>query len=144
MFEFGNDLYRVKIPLASLARIVPNLADTLKPDLSDDELESVVEALDIDEVSERLSTEWGIPYSFWLIETIDDQEEYVVPLKELVAVMDECGLDVALSGNFAEILQQYNHSPVTAGFNKTNNGLTLSPNEEEIFRFYRTLVAQKR
>lgn len=144
IFEFGNDLYRVKIPLASLARIVPSLTDTLKPDASDEELESLVEALDIDEVSERLSTEWGIPYSFWLIETIDDQEEYVVPLKELVAVMDECGLDVALSGNFAEILQQYNHSPVIAGFNKTNNGLTLSPNEEEIFRFYRTLVAQKR
>ena len=136
-FFFGNKQYRVSLGPDEFAKIVPECASKMK---SFDSVESAMESeVDFDTVVERLSTTWGLQYKFWLIDTIDNQEEYVVPIVAVEQIINELGMKVELSANFAEILQHYQDSPTMKEFRLGS----LSDDEEEVFKFYRAIVIRK-
>ncbi len=141
--QFGNDLYKVKFSFDSMRTIVPDIDTIAGEDATEDEVESFVEQIDLEATKEKLASTWGIPYTFWLIDTINDQEEYAVPLKALEEIIIANSMIIKMSENFAEVLSRFGHSQVLTGFKRMNPNLSLSDDEEDVFRFYRALVVEK-
>ena len=140
-YFFGNRQYRVTIAPEELAKMIPDCADKLT---SPEAMEHAIEhEVDFDSVVDRLGSTWGLQYKFWLIETIDNQEEYVVPILALERLVNELGMKVEMSANFAEILQHYEDSQTIRDFRRAFPKLPLSDDEEEVFKFYRAIVIRK-
>ena len=136
---FGNKQYRVTFTPDELKKIIPQVDAS-----SDTTLEQAIENdVDFDQVVTRLSTTWGNQYKFWLIDTIDNQEEYVVPIIALENLAKECGLSIEINANFGEILEHYSEHPTVKDFRRAYPHVSLSTDEEEIFRFYRGIVFRK-
>ncbi len=124
-----------------MAKMIPECAEKVS---SPEAMEQAIEhEIDFDSVVDRLGSSWGLQYKFWLIETIDNQEEYVVPIIALERLVNELGMKVEMSANFAEILQHYEDSQTIRDFRRTFPKLPLTDDEEEVFKFYRAIVIRK-
>jgi hypothetical protein len=143
-FSFGNKLYRITFSADEIVKLIPETADAIGHK-SVEEFEQILDSIDFDDVVSRVSSSWGEQYKFWLTETIADQEEYIVPTAGLEKVLTEAGLTVEMSGNFAEIIEHYkaNDSPTVKEFFRYNKNISLSDDEDEVFRFYRAVVVKK-
>jgi SAM-dependent methyltransferase len=128
-FSFGNELYKVSFARDELGKIIP---------VGEEEIDKSVESADFGEISEKLNREFGIRYTFYLTDTIDHQEEYVVPLQSLTDAAAGRGMEIEKSGNFSEILHEYSE------FKIKSNLTELDEHENEIFIFYRGLVLKKK
>ena len=142
--SFGSDTYRVTLKAEEIARILPELSRAIT-DQSDDLLERGLEEIDFEQVSQKVSETWGAQYKFYLVDTIDNQEEYIVPTAAMTSMLTDMKFDIEMTGNFAEIISHYTKedSPVIRDFRKYNPTLELTPDEEEVFRFYRSIVIRK-
>lgn len=143
-FAFGNDNYRVTFDASDLLRLIPTLAPAIDSQ-SEMKFESEIEQLDFDQVSQKAGDTWGVKYKFWLVETIDDQEEFMVPCMSLEEMLGGLSMDVEMGGNFSEVINHYTEkdSPVIKEFKRRNVDTTLTDSEEEVFKFYRALVIKK-
>jgi SAM-dependent methyltransferase len=143
-FEYGNKVYKVNFLPEELLKLVPSAAASVGQK-SDVDFEMAVEQADFDEVSQIAANVWGAKYSFWLVDTIDNQDEFIVPLTGLEDVLSVMGMKSEMSGNFSEVLSHYTEqeSPVIKDFKKYNPDVALSDDELEMFMFYRALVVKK-
>lgn len=144
-FSFGNDNYKVTFAKDELLKIVPTLGDAII-DKSIDAIEAEIEQIGFDDVSNVVSSTWGVQYKFWLVQTIENQEEFIVPVSALETLMTESfSMNHEIGGNFAEIVSHYTEkgSNVVKDFNKFNPGTVLTDAEEEVFKFYRAVVFRK-
>jgi SAM-dependent methyltransferase len=140
-YFFGNRQYRVTIEPDQMAKMIPECAEKVS---SPEAMEQAIEhEIDFDSVVDRLGSSWGLQYKFWLIETIDNQEEYVVPIIALERLVNELGMKVEMSANFAEILRHYEDSQTIRDFRRSFPKLPLTDDEEEVFKFYRAIVIRK-
>ena len=141
---FGNDTYRVTFKSDEICRIVPKLEPVISQH-SEEVLDKELEEIDFEQVATDLGETWGAQYKFYLVQTIDNQEEYVVPNLALEQMFKEMKVDTEMTANFAEVIAHYaeNESPVIRDFKKHNPSLELNPDEDEVFRFYRAIVVRK-
>ena len=144
-FEFGNSNYKVTFAANELIKLIPSVAEVLSAPNPAEAFEAEMEQVDFDEVSQAVGQTWGAQYKFWLVQTIDDQEEYIVPCAALETLLGEMKLNHEMGGNFSEVVSHYSEhkSPVVNDFKKFNAGITLSDVEEEVFKFYRAIVVKK-
>jgi SAM-dependent methyltransferase len=145
-FVFGNETYKVTFTKDELLKLVPALAEPIN-NKSVEAMESVIEQLDFEEVVNTASNAWGGQYKFWLVQTIDNQEEYIVPLSACESLLtSQMQMTHQVGGNFAEILSHYTEkdSKVVKDFKKHNPDAVLNDDEDEVFKFYRALVFEKK
>ncbi len=142
--SFGNEMYRVSFSPDDVCKILPSLEEGIRSK-SSDEVESVLNDLDTDEVLRTVSNTWGVQYKFWLTETIDNQEEYIVPLSALEKCLLKFGMQLEFEGNFADVIERSSksESSILSDFRKKNSEGSLSEAEEDVFRFYRAVVFKK-
>jgi SAM-dependent methyltransferase len=143
-FAFGNELYKVSFEPSEILKLIPNLRGVYEHH-SREEFESVMSETDREDMLTIVSHTWGAKYKFWLVDTIDNQEEYMVPLIKLQAGLQKFGFVTEYTGNFAEIINENtaSNSSVIVDFRKSNPDLVLSDAEEDVFRFYRAAVFRK-
>jgi hypothetical protein len=143
-FSFGNEMYRVSFNQDEVCKVIPSLEEAIR-DESVEEAEAILNELDAEEISRTVSSTWGIQYKFWLTETIDNQEEYIVPLDALEKCLLKFGMRLEFGGNFAEVIERctQNESSVLSDFRRKNPNDKLSEAEEDVFRFYRAVVFKK-
>ena len=143
-FEFGNDLYNVTFTAEELLKLVPNLTQAISEG-NMDAFDSVLADTDFDEVVLKASTTWGVKYMFWLVDTIERQEEYLVPMESLSQVASGCGLSVEVSCNFAEVPNLFPDSVTQTGpgGRRQAQPVVLSDIEEEVSNIYRAVVFKK-
>jgi SAM-dependent methyltransferase len=143
-FEFGNELYNVSFITEELVKLIPELTQSIS-DRNMDAFESALAETDFDEVVSKASTTWGVKYMFWLVDTIERQEEYLVPMESLSQVALECGLSVELSRNFAEVPDLFPDSASQSGpgGRRQTQTVVLSDVEEEVSNIYRAVVFKK-
>ena len=141
---FGNETYRVTFNTEEAIRIIPKLEPAFSAK-SEEVLDKELEEIDFEQVANTVGETWGLQYKFYLIQTIDNQEEYVVPTCAMERMFNEMKLDTEMTANFAEIIAHYTQqeSPVIRDFRKHNATLELNPDEDEVFRFYRAIVVRK-
>lgn len=145
-FVLGNNIYKVTFSKDELLKVIPSLSDAVMKKSSED-MESQIEQLDLDDVSNTVGNLWGVQYKFWLIQTIDNQEEYIVPFSALEGLLTgQLQMTHDLGGNFAEIVSHFTEkgSKVVKDFKKSNPDAILTDAEEEVFKFYRAVVFHKK
>lgn len=81
--SFGNSLYHVAFSINSLTDILPGLENT---SVDQEQLENTLKSIDYEDVQRAVDSTWGIPYKFYLLDAIDNQEEYIVPRLALIEV----------------------------------------------------------
>jgi mRNA (guanine-N7-)-methyltransferase len=141
-FSFGNSIYRVTFSAEELLKVAPTLGAVVDGK-SMELFEAAIDELDFDELAQTVANTWGVQYKFWLVQTIDNQEEFIVPITALEELISEFHASQETRGNFAETLRYYtdrNHS-VVEDFLK--RGIVLTDEEEEVFSFYRSIVITK-
>lgn len=91
------------------------------------------------------SRQWGMPYSFSLVDAVDGQEEYVVPWEALEELTEGLGLKVILDAPFPELLREYGGSSrfVANVFSKDGRNTPLTAEEEELFSLYSCFVFER-
>jgi hypothetical protein len=143
-FGFGNDLYSVTFSEQEILQLFPGTRSAID-NRSQEELEAILSDTDGDEIQRNLSNAWGIQYKFWLVETIDNQEEFIVPLQALTELFQTNGMTPVFAGNFADVLQHdaLSDLAIIDDFQKQNPTLKLSDAEEDVFCFYRAVVFRK-
>ena len=142
--SFGNDFYRVNLEASEFSKFVPNMESHTSVDAS--KLSDTLFAeTDFDEVGIQATETWGVKYKFWLVDTIDNQEEYIVPISALTRLAKEMGLDVEFSGNFGEVFEfmAAHGSSTIADFKGKHPRLDLNEMEEEVFNIYRAVVFRR-
>lgn len=141
-FAFGNNSYRITFTAEELTKIAPSLHEAIESK-SNDAFELAVEELDFDEVAQMVASTWGVKYKFWLVQTIDNQEEFIVPCSALEAILGELKAGQEMGGNFAEVINDYTRKdhPMIKDFMKRN--IVLTNEEDEVFTFYRSVVIRK-
>ncbi|KAF4667939.1 hypothetical protein FOL47_003332 [Perkinsus chesapeaki] len=128
--KFGNDHYSVTFEKEELAKLCRTR--TAVP-----QGESAAAVID----HKMCSSIWGVVYRFWLIESIDDQAEYMVPFKSFDAAARGSNLKCVLHANFGAFLDHYETKcDVVRTFRRKHSGVVLSPEEEPVFNFYTTFV----
>lgn len=142
--SFGNEFYRVNLEVSEFAKLVPDLDACTYWDtgrLSD----KLFSEVDFDEVSIRASETWGVKYNFWLVDTIENQEEYIVPISALTRLVKELGLQVEFSGDFGDVFKYMAElgSSTISEFRGKNPRVDLNDMEEEVFNIYRAIVFSK-
>ena len=143
-FGFGNDMYRVTFSSEEVCKVVPDLKESILTK-SVEQAEAVLNEIDSEEILQTVSTTWGVKYKFWLVETIENQEEYVVPLRSLESSLGKFGMHLEFGGNFAEVIDRATRKEpsVFSDFLKKNKNVILSDAEDDVFRFYRAVVFKK-
>jgi mRNA (guanine-N7-)-methyltransferase len=124
---FGNDVYKVTIDRDLIGNILAG------EDLKDSK-----------RLKEILGERWGVKYSFWLDETIDNQEEFLVPFTVLSEIALAQGLKCELRANFVSAFARFSEkSKIISEFNMRNPHEKLSDDEHECFSFYRVFAFKK-
>jgi hypothetical protein len=134
----------VNLEVSEFAKLVPDLEACTSWDtgrLSD----KLFSEVDFDEASIRASETWGVKYNFWLVDTIENQEEYIVPISALTRLAKELGLLVEFSGDFGDVFKfmAEQGSSTISEFRGKNPRLDLNDMEEEVFNIYRAIVFSK-
>ncbi|KAF4688455.1 hypothetical protein FOZ60_002786 [Perkinsus olseni] len=130
--KFGNEVYSVTFEKDQLSKLAPSDPAPASGDGHQG-------ALAIDH--KKCSTEWGVVYQFWLMQSIDDQAEYLVPFKAFDAVARLANLKCVLHANFGAFLEHYEtKSEVVKKFRWNHSDLVLSPEEDQVFKLYTTFV----
>ncbi|EER06066.1 conserved hypothetical protein [Perkinsus marinus ATCC 50983] len=126
--KFGNEVYSVTFEKDQLLKLAPS-----------NPVEGNEEGTAIDH--KKGSTEWGVVYQFWLMQSIDDQAEYLVPFKAFDAVARAANFKCVLHANFGAFLEHYEtKSEIVKKFRWTHSDVVLSPEEEQVFKLYTTFV----
>merc|ERR1711972_59246 len=63
-----------------------------------------------EEVDNTFARQWGISYTFSLIDAVDEQEEYVLPWDAFEELANSLGFRVVLDGPFPDIFKEYSGS----------------------------------
>jgi mRNA (guanine-N7-)-methyltransferase len=117
--SFGNDLFRITFPPESIERQF-NLGDN----------------------------PYGLRYSFYLEEAVENIDEYLVPLPLLERLGNAIGLELIESSNFHEFYSKMKDSPenqqLLQSMRVFNFNGTLSNHEWQVASMYRTFVFRKR
>ena len=141
MVSFGNSLYRVSLKSESIDDLIfggahghGNVAQLIES----------LNGLEPKELARQLDHLWGLEYTFWLVDTISDQAEFLVPFKSLESQAAGFGLKPLLRANFETILGKFAaDAKAVVEWKSKNPGKELNDEEKEVFSFYRGFALRK-
>ena len=135
-FQFGNSLFSVSLSREDLAT---NLLGCEVGEVADK-----LEDNDVRGLRKILDMRWGLKYTFWLAETIDNQPEFLIPFRAFEGVAGDMGLKPLLRANFVNLFKEYgSDAKVLVEWQKKNPGKTLNDEEQQVFSFYRAFALKK-
>jgi len=98
-----------------------------------------------EEVYQGFGNQWGLPYTFSLVDAVKAQEEYVVPFEAFEALTESLGFEVFLDAPFPELLKKYSGSSkfYADTFAKKGWNTKFNEEEEELFSLYSSFVLRR-
>ncbi|AFZ79196.1 mRNA guanine-7-methyltransferase family member protein [Theileria equi strain WA] len=141
-WEFGNPVFNIALHEDAVNTLLDGEFDP--------------EKIDYTAVSDRINTQWGLKYHFFLLESIDESE-FVVPWKSFVNLCFKIGFRLVQTYTFPEYLEMAN-SMLSGGNNtkisqrvidevgehlKFIKSYPLSDDQSHVFSLYKIFVFEK-